>query len=249
MRILLIVYDNDSFLSWFPQGLAYLASIYRNAGHEVVVYSQDVYHWSEEDLKKLLDSEKFDIVGISVIGGYYQYRKLLKISVAINSSKNRPFFIIGGHGPAPEPEYFLKKTQADVVVIGEGEITVLEIIEALENKRSLFSVKGIAFMESNKCHITPERPLIQNIDQIAFPAWDLFPMEHYAKLRFVNMSCRDLSMPVLSGRGCTFECNFCYRMDEGHRARSIESIIEEISILKKDYNINYIVFSDELLMT
>lgn len=249
MRILLVVYDNDSFISWFPQGLAYIASVYRKAGHDVLIYNQDVYHWTEDHLRRLLDSEKYDVIGVSVIGGYYQYRKLLKISNAINSSKNRPFYIIGGHGPAPEPEYFLKKTCADVVVIGEGEVTSLEIIEALEGKLSFSSVKGIAFMENSKCHITAKRSLIQDIDTIPFPAWDLFPIEHYTKLRFVNMSNSDLSMPVLSGRGCTFSCNFCYRMDEGHRARSVESIIEEINILKKDFNVNYFVFSDELLMT
>ena len=204
MRILLVVYDNDSYISWFPQGLAYIASIYRNAGHEVVIYCQDVYHWPEDHLTQLLDSEKFDIIGFSVIGGYYQYRKLLKISAAINASKQRPFYILGGHGPAPEPEYFLRKTQADVIVIGEGEITALELIEALENKRSLSSVQGIAFMENGKCHITAERPLIQDLDEIPLPAWEMFPMEHYSKLKFVNMVNSDLSAPVLSGRGCTF---------------------------------------------
>ena len=249
MKILLVVYDNDSLISWFPQGLAYIASVWRNAGHEIAIYSQDVYHWPEEHLKKLLDSEKFDIVGMGVIAGYYQYRKLLKISQAINASNNRPFYILGGHGPAPEPEYFLKKTQADVVIIGEGENTALEIIAALENKRPMSSVKGIAFMENGRCRITPERPLIQNIDEIPFPAWDLFPMEHHTKLRFVNISDSELSAPVLSSRGCPFKCNFCYRMIKGHRPRSIESVIEEISILKKNYNVSYILFSDELLMT
>lgn len=249
MKILLVVYDNDSLISWFPQGLGYIASVCRNAGHGVLIYSQDVYHWPEEHLKKLLDSEKFDIVGMGVIAGYYQYRKLLKISQAVNASKNRPFYILGGHGPAAEPEYFLKKTQADVIVIGEGENAVLEIIEALENTRTMSSVKGIAFMENGKCHITPERPLIQDIDEIPFPAWDLFPMEHHTKLRFVNISDTELSAPVLSSRGCPFKCNFCYRMIKGHRPRSIESIVEEIGILKKNYNVSYILFSDELLMT
>lgn len=248
MRILLIAYDNDSFISQFPQGLAYIASVCRNAGHEVMIYTQDVYHWPEEHLKGLLDREKFDIVGVGIIAGYYQYRKLLKISEAINTCKNRPFYILGGHGPAPEPEYFLKKTQADVVVIGEGEDTILEVIEALENKRVISSVKGIAFMEKEKCFITPERPLIKNIDEIPFPAWDLFPMEHYSKLRFAHISTSDLCMPVLSGRGCPFNCNFCYRMVKGYRPRSIDGIVEEISILKKNYNISYIMFTDELLM-
>lgn len=249
MRILLVVYDNDSFISWFPQGLAYVAAVWRNTGHEVTIYNQDVYHWPESHLKNLLDNEVYDIVAVSVIGGYFQYRKLLKISEAINQSKHRPFYILGGHGPAPEPEYFMKKTQADVIVIGEGEDTAIEILEALEKKSSLGSVAGIAYNNNGKCVRTPPRGLIQNLDTIAFPAWDMFPMEHYTLMRMPHIKNSELCMPVLSGRGCPFQCNFCYRMDKGLRARSVENILQEIHELNQKYNVSYISFSDELLMS
>jgi radical SAM superfamily enzyme YgiQ (UPF0313 family) len=64
-----------------------------------------------------------------------------------------------------------------------------------------------------------------------------------------HSSNNDFIMPMLSGRGCTFTCNFCYRLDEGLRIRSNESIIEEIIFLKRNYGINYICFADELLMS
>ena len=147
MKILMVVYDNDSYMSSFPMGLAYLASAARNAGHEVSVYQQDIYHWPDEHLTDYLDHHEFDVVEVSVIGGYYQYRKLLSLSNAINASKNRRNFryTIGGHGPAADPQYFLSKTGADIVGIGEGEITFVELMEAFEGKRSLKSVDGIAF--------------------------------------------------------------------------------------------------------
>lgn len=249
MKILLIAYDNDSYISWFPQGLAYIASACRNAGHEVRIYNQDVYHWPESHLTDLLDNESFDAVGVGACGGYYQYRKVLKISEAVNKSKTRPFFWLGGHLPSPEPEYFLGKTKADAVVIGEGEITVVEMLEAVESRKPLSEVKDLAYFEGDKFIQTQGRLLIQNIDDIPLPAWDLFPMDHYALLRLPNIANNERCMPVLSGRGCTFKCNFCYRMDEGFRPRSTESIIEEIQILKKDYGISYIAFSDELLMS
>jgi anaerobic magnesium-protoporphyrin IX monomethyl ester cyclase len=250
LRVLLVVYDNASYISWFPQGLAYIAAVLRKAGHEVNIYNQDIYHWPESHLKEYLNRENFDVVGVSVIGGYWQYRKLLKISEAINQSTNKPFYILGGHGPAPEPEYFMKKTRADVIVIGEGEITALEILQALEGRRSLGSVKGIAFNDNGVCAITERRPLIDTIDEIDFPAWDLFPMDHYSLLRsFPGIENTERCIPILSGRGCTFECNFCYRMDKGFRPRSIDNILEEISILQKDYGITCIEFSDELLMS
>lgn len=151
MRILFVVYDNESYISWFPHGIAYLAAVCRNAGYEVSIYNQDVYHWPESHLLDLLNREKFEVIGVSIIGGYYQYRKLLKISEAINKSKNRPYYILGGHGPSPEPEFFLKKTMADTVVIGEGEVTVIEVLKSIANKDPFSSIQGIAYMKNGKC--------------------------------------------------------------------------------------------------
>ena len=249
MKVLLIAYDNDSYISWFPQGLGYIAAICRNAGHEVTVYNQDVYHWPEEHLAEFLKANQFDVVGMGSCGGYYQYRKILKLAETINQAKHRPFLILGGHLVSPEPEYFLKKTNADAIVIGEGENTILELLDAIQYHKSLGSINGIAYSENGKFVQTPERELIRDIDKIPFPAWDLFPMDHYALLRLPNIKNSERCMPVLSGRGCTFTCNFCYRMDKGFRPRSPESIIEEIQILKKDYAVSYIAFSDELLMS
>lgn len=249
MRILLVVYDNDSYIHWFPQGLAYIAAIVKKEGYDVEIYNQDKYHYPDEHLTQCLDKNNFDIIGVSVIAGYYQYKKLLKISDAINRSKNRPFYIIGGHGPAPEPEFFLKKTQADVVVIGEGEVTIIELLNAIKNRKPLDTVKGIAFHKEGKVVINERRPLINDIDSLPMPAYDLFPMDYYRLLRMPHTINSDFVMPMISGRGCKFTCNFCYRMDKGFRPRSNEAIIEEIKLLKKDYGITYIAFSDELLMS
>jgi len=249
MRILLVVYDNDSYIHWFPQGLAYIAAVLDREGYEIEVYNQDVHHYSDEHLTEYLNKNYFDIIGVSVIAGYYQYRKLLAISNAINNSKNRPLYIIGGHGPSPEPEYFLRKTNADIAVIGEGEDTVVELVQAIANKRALSTVHGIAYQDRDKTIVTPRRKLIKDIDTIPFPAYDKFPIEYYRLLRMPHCTNKDFLMPLLSGRGCTFRCNFCYRLDKGFRGRSKESIVEEITFLKKEYGISYVVFSDELLMS
>ena len=80
MKVLMIAYDNASYASFFPMGLAYLAAAIREAHgdnrHTVEVYQQDVYHWPEEHLTNYLDHNSFDVVMVSVIGGYYQYKKL-----------------------------------------------------------------------------------------------------------------------------------------------------------------------------
>ena len=97
--------------------------------------------------------------------------------------------------------------------------------------------------------INPRRPLVPEIDRLPWPAYDLFPLEYYRLLRMPHCNNADFVLPVLSGRGCTFKCTFCYRMDEGFRPRSNQSIIEEIRFLQKDYGLTYAAFSDELLMS
>jgi anaerobic magnesium-protoporphyrin IX monomethyl ester cyclase len=249
MKILLAVYDNDSYIHWFPQGLAYIAAVLDREGYEVDVYNQDIHHYPDEHLTEYLNKNHFDVICVSIIAGYYQFRKLLTISTAINSSKNRPLYIIGGHGPSPEPDYFLRKTNADIAVIGEGEDTMVELMQAIADKSALSKVHGIAYMDDDKTIVTPSRKLINDIDTIPFPAYNKFPIEYYRLLRMPHCSNQDFVMPILSGRGCTFTCNFCYRLDEGFRGRCKESIIEEIAFLKKEYGISYMAFSDELLMS
>jgi anaerobic magnesium-protoporphyrin IX monomethyl ester cyclase len=77
----------------------------------------------------------------------------------------------------------------------------------------------------------------------------MFPIQYYRLYRMPLCNNSDFVMQMLSGRGCTFKCNFCYRMDKGFRPRVNESIIEEIKLLKTDYGITYIAFGDELLMS
>lgn len=249
MKVLLIAYDNDSYIHNFPMGLAYIAAALKKAGHEVVIYNQDQRHYPESYLTEYLNRNRFDTVGLGVIGGYYQYRKLLEISDAVNSVHDRPFYILGGHGPAPEPEYFLGKTGADVIIIGEGDITVVDLLDAIDNKRSLSSVDGIAYLDGGLLVQTKQRELIKDLDTVPLPAWELFSMDYYSLIRLPHIENHERAFPVLSGRGCPFRCNFCYRMDKGFRPRSPESIIEEIKILQKDYGVAYIEFYDELLMS
>lgn len=225
----------------------YIASTLRKNGHEVSVYSQDVHHYPDEHLTQFLDNNEYDVVCLSFIAGYYQYRKAIAISQAINRSKRRPFYVIGGHGPTPEPEFFMRKTGCDVIVMGEGEDTITELLNSGLTGR-FADIKGIAWNDNGKCVVNERRPLICDIDSIPLPAYDLFPMWYYRLMRQPNCDTTDFCFPMLTGRGCTFNCNFCYRMDKGFRPRSNEAIIAEAELLKKDYGITYISFNDELLM-
>ena len=122
MRVLLIIYDNYSYIHWFPLGTAYVAADYKARGHDVTIYNKDVYHYPPEHLTNYLNKNHFDVVGLGFVAGYWQFKEALAISKAINASKDRPYYVIGGHGPSPEPEYFKKKLGADEVICGEFEV-------------------------------------------------------------------------------------------------------------------------------
>lgn len=203
MRVLLIVYDNGDHISEFPLGIAYIASAIRNAGHEVEIYSQDVYHYSQQHLTDYLNKKRFDVVDCGACGGYYQYKQVLSISEAINNAKHKPLFILGGALVSPEPEYFIHKTGADIIVLGEGEQTIVNILNS-----DYPTVEGCVYKANGTIVHTKQRELIKDIDSISFPAWDLFPMEHYALIRKPNIRKDQRCIPMLSSRSCTFNCNF-----------------------------------------
>jgi len=96
---------------------------------------------------------------------------------------------------------------------------------------------------------TKRREPIKNVDEILMPAYDLFNIDHYSLHQYPNQTRTQRSMSILTGRGCLYRCNFCYRMDKGFRPRSAESILKEIHHLINEYNVTYFSFLDELFMS
>ena len=248
-KVLFVVYDNGSFDHVFPMGLGALGAILKRDGHDITVWNQDMHHWPDDQLRIYLDENKFDVVIFSLIAGYYQYQKMKSLSKAINNSKNRPYYIMGGYGPTPEPEFFLKKSGCDVVCLGEGEVTISKLMDKIENKTSLRDVPGVAWLEDGKLQQTSRAPLVHNLDSIPPVPYELFPMSYYRMLRLPNSKPTDFCFPLMSARGCSFKCTFCYRMDPGYRMRLPEPLLDEVEMLHKDYGITYISFQDDLLMS
>jgi radical SAM superfamily enzyme YgiQ (UPF0313 family) len=249
LRVLFVVYDNGSYDHLFPMGIGAIAGVLKRDGHEFSVWNQDMHHWPDDSLRTYLDENKFDVVVISLIAGYYQYQKMKNLSKAINNSKNRPFYIMGGYGPTPEPEFFIRKSGCDVVCMGEGEVTISILMEAIENKTSLKKVPGIAWLENNKLQQTPRAPLVHDLDSLPLTPYEKFPMHYYRMLRMPKVKSTDFCFPLMSARGCSFKCTFCYRMDPGYRMKTPGPLLDEIEKLHKDYGITHIAFQDDLLMS
>ena len=260
-KILFVVYDNGSYDHIFPMGFGALAAVLKRDGHDIKVWSQDKHHWSDDKLRTYLNENKYDVVVLSVIAGYYQYKKVLALSKAINESTQRPFFIMGGYGPTPEPEFFLKKSGADVVCMGEGEITICKLMKELHSQKEktgsyapgpwLQEVPGTAWIEGEekKLKKTLRAPLVHDLDTLPPIPYDLFPIDYYRMMRFPKVKPTDFVFPLMSARGCSFKCTFCYRMDPGYRVRSPKNLLDEIELLNKKYGITYIAFQDDLLMS
>jgi len=249
MKILFINYDNESSHNIIPVGAAYVAAYAHAHGFDdITYYSQDIYHYDETHLTTYLSENEFDVAAIGFVAGYYQLKKVRKICDAINRAKHRPFVVLGGHGPSPAPEYYLRITGADAVVMGEGEVPFLNLLRARQAGTSLNGCKGVAYREGEKVVVNQRETPIRDLDSIPFPYYEKLPMEYYVNGKFYNIAPTDRMLFMVASRGCNYACNFCQRLESGIRFRSVESVVEEIKKYKKDYGISYIVFLDELFM-
>ena len=249
MRILLITIDHLSHLNQFPMGVAYIAAVAQEEGHYVEIWNQELHHYPDEDIETFLNNnEKFDVVGVGVYG-YQMFKKSIDVCKYINRAKNRPeALVLGSNGPSACPEYFIKQTGADYVVHGEGETSWLGLLDSIEHKTAKKDLKGIAYMDGNTLVKTPPSPLIRPVDDIPFPAWDLFPIDAYALAKHESAAHTDRCFTALYSRGCPQSCNFCFRLYDSYRLRSFDSLFEELRILKRRYNITFIEFVDENIM-
>ena len=104
-------------------------------------------------------------------------------------------------------------------------------------------------MVGEEIKTTPREEPIQNLDEIPFPTWDLFPIEKYATcLSLFGASKEDKTLSVISSRGCINKCSFCYRLEKGLRLRSIDNLFKELKILNEKYGITYFYFRDEMFL-
>ncbi|MDD4900560.1 MAG: radical SAM protein [Patescibacteria group bacterium] len=246
--ILFIVPDTYQDDNYFPLGPAYLASVLRLAGHKVEIYSQDIFHQPNEELADYLDNNNFDAVGVGFLAARY-VETMRPLASIVNGHKKKAKFILGGHGPTAIPEYILKDTAADIIVLGEGEKVIAPLVDDILNRKDLRKRDGIAFRVGNKVIVNKSVAPIANLDEIPFPAWDLFPIEKYFdRSLFIGSEPDDKVFPIATSRGCVGRCSFCYRMEKGIRLRSLDNIFKEMKLLNSRYGITYFRFSDEMLL-
>ncbi|MBI3631446.1 MAG: B12-binding domain-containing radical SAM protein [Candidatus Staskawiczbacteria bacterium] len=239
----------------FPIGLGYIATAIEKAGFDFEILDLDALRLSDEEVEKYIQKTDFDVVALGCIVTGYRYVK--KLAEIIKKYKKDVLVIVGNSVATSIPEILLTKTKADIGVMGEGEITIVDLLKTIENKTPLEEVKGIAFRKNEQVIFTEPRELIPDIKDVARINYDLFDMKIYLDRCKFNVAepypiefSSLKAFPVNSARGCPYNCTFCYHVfkKKKYRVRPIESVGAEIKYLQEKYGVNYIQFSDELTL-
>jgi len=210
-----------------PLGLGYIVSYLRH--HNVSASLVDCTFLNEKEALKRIRDSKPKIVGVYSM--FSMKRPALRMAKLLKGSCD--LLVAGGPLPTLRPEDFLE--DFDVAAVGEGEEMMLELVDAVENRHSLSTVKGIVYRrQKSDCEAvsTPPRGLIEDLDSLPFPARDNFDNEAYKRHYLKKFGYTITSL--ITSRGCPFHCDFCSRAVFGNkfRTRSAENIVDEMETVK-----------------
>ncbi|TSD01039.1 MAG: anaerobic magnesium-protoporphyrin IX monomethyl ester cyclase elongator protein, partial [Parcubacteria group bacterium Athens0714_26] len=258
MKILLInppVFNDKGYCVSYspPLGLLYLAAFLEKNGYpNIEVLDADLAGLTWEKLKNLFINEKPDIIGV---GGTVMLMPALMrtIEVARQILPNS-FIVAGGWGPSKEPEKVLRayNKAVDCVVIGEGEMTLLELVRRIENKKRDFNdIDGLAFLDQDdKVAFTKSREVIMDLNTLPWPAWHLLKPD-FSKYRGMHGQFEGMSRPVVtmfSARGCPHRCTFCSLGSKIWRYRNTKDVVDEMDFYRTKFGARSIqIYDDEFI--
>ena len=234
----------------YPLGLGYLSSVL--SAQKISHVGIDLWgpQLTPEKATAQIDFSPFSFLAISAYSTQYKYLK--DFSLRLKALFPNIPILCGGPGATFSSETILHFTGVDICVIGEGEITLPELCLNYENKDQ---VRGIVYLENGTLYATPERENIKNLDLLPFPNRELFDftriMSVANQIRAEHDSPELKSNPrksadIVAGRGCPYSCHFCSKTFKGVRLRSIDNIINEVTHIKEKYQVNHLLFNDEL---
>jgi radical SAM superfamily enzyme YgiQ (UPF0313 family) len=161
-------------------------------------------------------------------------RKLnTKIAIIENSQAVTAYSLVKA-----KEEFF--SSGADIIIYGEPEKTAIELIKCIKKNKEPSNVKGIIYKKNNKIKTNKKQEYIKDLDKLPFPAWDLFPIKNYWKLHYAHAPMKQNYLPLLTSRGCPFQCEFCIiptTNEKRWRFRTARNVVDEITEFSKRYNI------------
>jgi radical SAM superfamily enzyme YgiQ (UPF0313 family) len=255
LRILLVSpsYAPGRNTMYFPIGLSYVAAYVRQFGYEVVPLNMN--HWDAEqryqELERILQEERIDVVGIT--GITIAFNEIERI-VQFVRPRSQAQIVLGGGITSCESELVLTTIKPDYMVVSEGELIFLNLLQAMESGRDPGEVRGIWYWKDGKPCATDEGDGIGNLDDLPQPDLDLFGMaEHLAIQSEQQFSYHESHLvghkmlPITASRSCPFRCTFCYHAGMGkYRRHSIAGVVEHIKASIEKFDVRYFMIYDEL---
>jgi len=228
--------------TYVPMGISYLTSYLESHGFDVDVIDFQALPFNEEYYIKRLTEKAPSIIGVtSTTLTYWPALRLVKIA---KKTCPESLVVMGGpHVTVMDKEALTECPELDVVVRGEGEQTLLELakLKAASSLGSLHEVPGVTFKSDGEIIRNKDRPFIQNLDTLPFPAFDHLPLENY---RLYGKTY----LPIITSRGCPFQCTFCLASKmsgKRFRARSPKNVLAELELLRDKYEADAITFYDD----
>ncbi len=246
-----------------PLGLAYLAGSLEEAGHEVqgvdavgaavARYSvvpespRVLLHGLPNDETVALVDPQTEVLGISCMFST-EWMVAKSLIEALRASFPNALIVVGGEHVTAVPEYTLSSCPAiDVAVLGEGEETFVDLLDAHTSGRDFSEVDGVVFRQDGELVRTERRQRIRAIDTIPEPAWQRFPVANYIEAAMTHGANLGRSIPILASRGCPYECTFCsspFMWTKRWLPRKPELVIAEMKKYMRDYDVTNFDFED-----
>lgn len=247
-----------------PIGLAYIAAVLEKdyqvrildavaEGYETEVSLERNlirYGLSSEKIAESVKTFEPDVVGISNLFSS-GFREALQVSSLVKKIDTEIITVMGGPHPSALTEDVLRHQEVDFVVLGEGEYSFKELLSSIE-RGNFQNLDGVAFNQNGQVQVIPKTQFVEDLDKLPFPARHLLPMKKYFEIGEAFIVTRKKPFtPLITSRGCTAQCTFCpvhATWGGKWRARSAESVLDEIEHLVKTYGVREIHFDDDNLV-
>ncbi|HEY5771289.1 MAG TPA: radical SAM protein [Chitinophagaceae bacterium] len=241
----------ETGLPYAPLGTLYAASLIRQKGYEVALHDAMFANGAEDIIPAI---EKFQ-PGILVIydDGFNYLTKMCLTNMRKAAFKMSKLakergctVIVSSSDSTDHYEQYIEEG-ADFILIGEAEVTLLELVNALqENKKDISTIPGIAFKQNDCVIKTARRSVLKDLDSLPLPAWDLVDIQPYRQSWLDHAGY--FSMNMGTTRGCPFKCNWCAKPIYGNRynSRSPQNVVQELKMLKEKFQFDHIWFCDDI---
>jgi radical SAM superfamily enzyme YgiQ (UPF0313 family) len=244
-----------------PFGVLYAASSVFREGHDVKIIDLVKNEYSYIELRNIIIDFAPDLIGMGGITSSYKNCKALVKNIK-NDFRQLP--IVAGGVISSVSDLLLKSVGVDYIVHGEGEKTFPELVNAIEHGKSVSEISGISFLDKERIVRTAQREQIERLDDIPMPHYELLDMEKYlepAEKWFQRYFSQDIEafelmgdrakgkrflFPIITARGCTHKCIFCYRHHKGLRQHSVPYVISMMKHLHEKYQVDVFQINDEL---